>query len=169
MARSLLASLGVLMMLVTTPVFAQTGKAPVEIVQDLYRLSAGPDGKWDHSSAFFDHAIRARLFSTDMRRAVARADSKDPPGEVGWMDFDPISASQDPGVYDLKITLVTSSPTNASVLAAFHVGPEPDSQVSRVYYDFVLEAKAWKLDDIRGESGTPPEHWSVRTMAKETK
>ena len=139
------------------------GEAPKEIVEELYQLSARKRGEWD--PVLLKPAVRARAFSKALLRAWNAADARNRNGEMGWLDFDLMSNSQDPGVNALRVTVASEAPTKITVRAAFRVDPDPKSRVDQVFYDFILEDESWKLDDIRGNPGG--DQWSVRRMARD--
>jgi len=140
---------------------AQVLVAPIDIVKSFYDGSNKPD--WE--SPFFSGVVRGRYFSKSLRTAIDRAERK-AKGEE-WIDFDPISNSQDPGIYDLSISLIADAPDKKTVRASFRYEQDPKSAHFDVFYDFVLEGTAWKVSDIRGQSSDEgPKQWSVRQMLK---
>ncbi len=156
--RPLLATLAAAT-LTASPVHA--ADTPVQIVEKIYRISAGADGKWNGPSAFLKPDFRKSTFSKGLAQAVRAADAKNRKGEIGWLDFDPISNSQDPTVIGLKIAATAAAADKSTVRASFRTGP--GTPLANVDYDFVLEGADWKLDDIR----TPgADGWSIRRMTR---
>ena len=134
---------------------------PVQIVERIYRISAGADGKWSGPSAFLKQDFRKSTFSKGLLQAIRAADAKDRKGDVGWLDFDPISNSQDPNVIGLKVAATSTGADKTTVRASFRTGP--GAPAVSVEYDFVLEGAEWKLDEIR----TPgADGWSIRRMTR---
>ena len=139
----------------------RAAETPAKIVERIYRISAGADGKWSGPSAFSKQDFQKSNFSRALLQAIRAADAKDRKDEVGWLDFDPISNSQDPSVIGLKVAVITETAGKTTVRASFRTGP--GNPAVDVDYDFVLEGADWKLDDIR----TPgPNGWSIRQMAR---
>lgn len=137
-------------------------ESPAEIVERLYIVSAGKDGKWTGPSAFLNPATRQTVFSQALMKAVRAADATNKKGEPAWLDFDPISNSQDPAVTGLKVAATSQSGGKATARATFLTGP--GGRRVDVDYDFVMEGGAWRLDDIRtpGKDG-----WSIRKIARD--
>ena len=141
---------------------AHAADSPKDIVEGLYRSAARKKGEWD--DPILMAPTRQRLFSKALLTAWTAADARNKADEVGWLDFDPISNSQDPDVNDLRVTVLREEASKTSIQAAFRVAPDPKSRVDRVVYAFVLEDGAWKLDDIVGNPNG--DRWSVRALAK---
>ena len=141
---------------------ARATDSPKDIVEGLYRSAARKKGEWD--DPIFKAPARQRLFSKALLAAWTAADAHNKADEVGWLDFDPISNSQDPDVNDLRVTVLREDASKTSIQAAFRVAPDPKSRVDRVVFEFMLEDGAWKLDDIAGNPNG--DRWSIRTLAK---
>ncbi|MSP03139.1 MAG: DUF3828 domain-containing protein [Acetobacteraceae bacterium] len=152
------------MLQLAPPARVWAGESPKEIVERFYRFSAGKNGKWEGPSAFNNAAMRKSNFSKALLQAVASADARNRKGELGWLDFDPISNSQDPSVKGLRVSVVSDTAAKTTIRADFRAEENPKSTAYRVDYDFVLEGTSWKLDDIRNPIG---DRWSIRKLAKE--
>src|SRR5262249_16130463 len=133
-----------------------------DIVEKIYKVSAGPDGKYQSASAFSDNGIRKRYFSKALLAQILRMEKKSARDNEPILDFDPITNSQDPDVKDLTITVESRAPAKPVVAAKFF--SFDDKQPSIVRYDFVLENATWRIDEIRGEHGT--DKWSLRDIIK---
>ena len=137
---------------------AAPDRSPVDIVKYFYAFSAGKSGKWDGPSAFTDAGVRKTSFSKAFLAAIAADEKKSQAaGEIGAIDFDPISASQDPSVKNLAVTSVTATPDKASVKAHFTYEADPKSASADITYDFIREGSGWKLDNIHIKQSASPE------------
>jgi hypothetical protein len=133
---------------------------PLDIVEAIYKVSAGKDGSYSGPSAFDDAKIRQLYFSKGFLAAVAAMEAKSTGGPI--LDFDPITNSEGPDVQDLDIAAESEQPDRAIIAAKFKSAQ--DSSI--VHYDFVKEGKLWKLDDIRGEIVGQSGRWSLREIIK---
>jgi hypothetical protein len=133
---------------------AQTTAGPADLVRRLYAFSAGKTGAWDGPSAYFDAATRKATFTAGFNAAIAE-EAALLNGDMGAVDFDPISNSQDPAVHNLVITETASGAGKARVEARFRTGPEATASQSRVVYLLVMEGGQWRVDDIvpHGDDG----------------
>ncbi len=138
---------------------------PKAIVVEIYRLSAGKNGKYEGSSAFTTPSVRKRWFSRKFLAAVV-ADERAAKGEVGNIDFDPVTASQDPSVKNLTISDESKSADNAVVSAEFFSFDEKTSTVVR--YFFIREGGGWKLDNMTCVAPSDTK-WNLRELLKPAK
>jgi hypothetical protein len=162
------------LLLAAAPALAAGPTDPVEIVKYFYSFSAGKSGKWEGPSAFFDKTIRKTYFSPSLLALLAE-EEKLSEGEIGAIDYDPISNSQDPSVRNLKILPVSQTVDAARVGATFTREAKATAPKVLIYYDFVREGGAWKLNDmlLSSEDGAKEPTSSIRadleTFIKETK
>lgn len=150
---------------VATSAFAQAPAPndPDTILAAIYTRAA--KGKGDGGAAFVteNKAAKAKYLSKALVALWAKADAHTPKGDVGPVDFDPVTNSQEP---DVKSFTVDAEKTEAdkATLAVTITGHrndrKPVDQILR--YDFVREANSWKIDDIKGSSDG--EAWSIREM-----
>jgi hypothetical protein len=137
---------------------------PVAIVTAIYSRAA--KGKGDGGGAFVSEtkAAKARYLSKSLVDLWAKADAHTPKGDVGPIDFDPVTNSQEPDVKSFKVDAEKREADKALIAVTItgHQTPprKPADQVVR--YDFVRDAGAWKIDDIKGASDGEP--WSIRAM-----
>jgi hypothetical protein len=144
---------------------AWAAASPPDIVAEVYRGSAG-NADWDES--FAKAMGRKRPFSKKFDALLRGADARSRKVDEPWLDFDPVSNSQDPSIHGLKISVVSDSPDATTISAEFRYDPGPASKVSRVTYDFVRENGAWALDDIKGDvQDSKDQNWSLRKMARD--
>ena len=141
---------------------------PVEIVTAIYTRAA--KGKGDGGGAFVieNKAAKAKYLSKSLVALWAKADAHTPKGDVGPIDFDPVTNSQEPDVKSFKVVAEKLEAETAVItvtLTGRNTPPrKPADQTVR--YDFVRDAGDWKIDDIKGASDGEP--WSIRGMLTES-
>jgi hypothetical protein len=137
---------------------------PVVIINAIYARAA--KGKGDGGGAFVieNKQAKAKYLSKSLVALWAKADAHTPKGDVGPIDFDPVTNSQEPDVKSFKVDAEKLEADKALIAVTItgHSTPprRPSDQVVR--YDFVREANGWKIDDIKGASDG--EAWSIRGM-----
>jgi len=165
-APILLAVAGLLAAVPSFPALAAppTADDPLAIVNAIYARAA--KGKGDGGGAFIieNKAAKAKDLSRSLADLWAKADAHTPKGDVGPVDFDPVTNSQEPDVKSFKAVAEKLEPEKA-VIAVTLTGhgparPKPADRIVR--YDFVRDAGQWKIDDIR--SASDGELWSIRGM-----
>jgi hypothetical protein len=139
---------------------AQT--SPREVVEQIYKVSAGRDGKYQGPSAFTDAGIRKRFFSRSLLAAVVKMEKLSKKRNEPILGFDPVTNSQDPDVKDLQIAVESQTPARVVVAARFL--SFDDKEPSIVRYALISEAGAWRIDDIQGEHGK--DAWSLREIIR---
>jgi hypothetical protein len=154
-----------LLMTSALPAFAQSGPTandPLAIVDGIYKRAAS--GKGDGGGGFVleNKAAKAKYFSKQLVALWIKADDH-MKGDIGPIDFDPVTNSQEP---DVKSFAVTSEKQDAgaATIAVTLTGSAPRGNLadSVIRYDFVRDGGHWKIDDIRGAEGGKP--WSVREL-----
>jgi hypothetical protein len=137
---------------------------PVTIITEIYTRVT--KGKGDQGGGFVTDTkvAKAKYLSKALIALWAKADAVTPKDEVGAIDFDPVTNSQDPDVKSFALAtekLDTNKATIAVTLTSHRADrTNPADQVIR--YEFVHEGDTWKIDDIKGASdGTP---WSLRAL-----
>jgi Protein of unknown function (DUF3828) len=134
---------------------------PVGIVTEIYTRVT--KGKGDQGGGFVTEtkAAKAKYLSKPLIALWAKADAATPKDDVGAVDFDPVTNSQDP---ELKsFTLATEKLDADKATIAVTLGMERTNPADRVIrYDFVREADKWKIDDIRGAADAKP--WSLHDL-----
>jgi hypothetical protein len=120
----------------------------------------------DGGGAFIieNKAAKAKYLSRSPVELWAKADAHTPKGDVGPVDFDPVTNSQEPDVKSFKV-VAENQDTEKAVISVTITGRnatrrKPADQAVR--YDFVHEAGGWNIDDIKGASDGEP--WSIREM-----
>jgi Protein of unknown function (DUF3828) len=141
---------------------------PVAIVTAIYTRAA--KGKGDGGGGFVieNKAAKAKYLSKSLIELWAKADAHTPKGDVGPVDFDPVTNSQDPDVKSFKVD-AEKLETDKAVIAVTIVGrntPPRKGADQVVRYAFVHEGDKWKIDDIKGASDGEP--WSIRAMLEDS-
>ena len=145
-----------------------TSDDPVAIVTAIYTRAA--KGKGDSGASFVieNKAAKAKYLSKALIALWAKADAHTPKGDVGPIDFDPVTNSQEPDVKSFKVDAEKLEAAKALIAVTItgHNAPprKPADQVIR--YEFVRETNGWKIDDIKGSSDG--EAWSIRDMLNES-
>jgi hypothetical protein len=137
---------------------------PTGILNAIYTRAA--KGKGDGGGAFIieNKAAKAKYRSISLVDLWAKADAHTPKGDVGPVDFDPVTNLQEPDVKAFKVT-VEKQDTDKAVLAVLITGrnaPARKPADQTIRYEFVRDAAEWKIDDIKGASDGEP--WSIRDM-----
>ena len=140
---------------------------PASIINAIYTRAA--KGKGDGGGAFIieNDAAKAKYLSKSLVALWARADAHTPKGDVGPIDFDPVTNSQDPDVKSFKVA-TEKLEADKAVIAVTITGrtarAKPTDDIVR--YNFVLDAGKWKIDDI--SSTLDGEAWSIRDLLSES-
>ncbi len=141
---------------------------PRSIVNAIYTRVA--KGKGDGSGGFVtsSKADRARNLSRSLVALWLKADAHTPKGDVGPVDFDPVTNSQEPDVKSFAITTESFDSQHATIAVTIAgrnaARKNPADAVIR--YDFVRDPAQWKIDDIRGADDAKP--WSLRGMLSDS-
>jgi len=134
------------------------------IVTAIYARAAKDKGDSGGTFVIENKAARSRYLSKALAALWTKADARTRKGDVGPVDFDPVTNSQDPDVKSFKVA-AEKLETDRAVIAVTidgHQGPRPKPADQTMRYDFVREAGLWKIDDIKGAADGRP--WSVRGM-----
>ena len=154
------------------PALAQTAAAndPVAILTAIYTRAA--QGKGDGGGGFVieNKAAKAKYLSKSLIALWAKADKHTPKGDVGPIDFDPVTNSQDPSVASFKVTSdkmeADKAALSVTMTSQSNMEPRKVAADDTVHYDFVREGGAWKIDDIKGT--VDGEAWSIRAMLQDS-
>lgn len=143
------------------PASAQS-QAPDAFVSALYAAHL-PAIEGNGDGVLFDDALRARFFAPDLAAAIKKdSDDAERRQDVGALDFDPVTDSQDPVVRKLAIAVLSADAGRATVQATFDRGGGPRAQL---IYDLAVIDGDWKVRDIsnpaRGDAG-----WDLRALLK---
>src|ERR1700732_5320032 len=137
---------------------------PASIINAIYARAA--KGRGDGGGAFIieNNAAKAKYLSKSLVELWAKADAHTPKGDVGPVDFDPVTNSQEPNVKAFK-AVAEKLDADKAVVAVTISGrgaPRPTSVDDTIRYNLVRDAGQWKIDDINGASDG--EAWSIRSM-----
>jgi uncharacterized protein DUF3828 len=140
---------------------------PVAIINAIYTRAA--KGKGDGGGAFIieTDAAKAKYLSKSLVALWARADAHTPKGDVGPIDFDPVTNSQDPDVKSFKVVaekLEADKAVIAVTITGHTARAKPSDEIVR--YNFVRDDGKWKIDDISGT--LDGEAWSIRDILSES-
>jgi hypothetical protein len=137
---------------------------PLAIINAIYARAA--KGRGDGGGAFIieNNAAKAKYLSKSLVELWAKADAHTPKGDVGPVDFDPVTNSQEPNVKAFKAVAEKLDADKAviAVTIANRGAPRPKSVDNTIRYNLVREDGQWKIDDISGASDG--EAWSIRGM-----
>jgi uncharacterized protein DUF3828 len=141
---------------------------PLGIVNAIYARAA--KGKGDGGGAFIieNPAAKAKYLSKALVELWAKADAHTPKGDIGPVDFDPVTNSQEPNVKSFK-AVAEKLDTGTAVIAVTISGrgaPRPKSVDNTIRYNLVKDDGQWKIDDISGASDGEP--WSIRGMLSDS-
>jgi Protein of unknown function (DUF3828) len=145
-----------------------TSDDPVAIITAIYTRAA--KGKGDSGGGFVieSKAAKAKYLSKSLVALWAKADAHTPKGDVGPVDFDPVTNSQDPDVKSFKLETEKLDANKALIAVTIdgNHGKRPKPADAAIRYDFVHETNGWKIDDIKGSSDG--EAWSIRAMLNDS-
>lgn len=138
---------------------------PVAIVTAIYvRVAKGKNG--GGGFVIENKAAKAKYLSSALIALWAKADAHTPKGDIGPIDFDPVTNSQESDVKSFKVVAEKLEADKAAISVTI-TGARPRAKAADqiVHYDFVRDGDKWKIDDIKGsDDGTA---WSIRGMLEE--
>jgi Protein of unknown function (DUF3828) len=136
---------------------------PVAILTAIYTRAAKGKGNSGGGFVIEDKAAKAKYLSKSLVDLWARADANVQKGDVGPIDFDPVTNSDEPDVKSFKVApekLETDTAVIAVTITSRMARAKPSDDVVR--YKFVREDGKWKIDDI--SSTSDGEAWSIRDI-----
>lgn len=133
---------GLLAAALTRPALAKPpADDPANAVTGIYTRAA--QGKGDSGGNFVvgNKVARSKYLSKSLAALWARADARTRKGEVGPIDFDPVTNSQDPDVKSFKVTAEKQEGDKATIAVTIegHQGPRPKPADQTVRYYLVQE------------------------------
>jgi Protein of unknown function (DUF3828) len=141
---------------------------PVAIINTIYARVA--KGKGDGGGGFVieNKAAKAKYLSKSLIELWAKADAHTAKGDVGPVEFDPVTNSQDPDVKSFAVTAEKSDAASALVAVTItgHRAPRGNAADAVIRYDFVRDGGHWKIDDIKGAVDGKP--WSIRAILRDS-
>ena len=137
---------------------------PVGILTAIYTRVAKGKGDGGGTFVFENKAAKAKYLSKSLIALWAKADARTRKGDVGPVDFDPVTNSQDPDVKSFKVAVEKQEADKATIAVTIdgHQGSRIKPADGTIRYDFVRDAGRWKIDDIRGSAEGKP--WSIRGL-----
>jgi len=141
-----------------------TSDDPVAIVTAIYTRAAKGKGNSGGGFVIDSKAAKAKYLSKALIALWAKADAHTKKGDVGPVEFDPVTNSQDPDVKSFKVATEKLDADKASIAVTLegHRAEREKPGDSVIHYDFVREAGGWKIDDFKGSSDG--EAWSIRAI-----
>ena len=132
--------------------------APEAVVQQIY---SGKTPTTKGIDIIGNKKLRAKFLTKELGAAVQKDfDQSAKANEVGALDFDPVSDSQDPMIKDLKIEPASVQGDRAQVGVSFNRG---DPKRDELIYELVKENEQWRVSNI-SKKGSADEAWSLRQM-----
>eukprot|EP01035_Chromulina_nebulosa_P033478 gene33478-biopygen21664 len=145
---------------------APVANDPLAIVSAIYTRITASKGSEDGGFVTQEKAARAKYLSKSLAALWARAEARTARGDVGPVDFDPVTNSQDPDVRYFTATAEKSDAALATIAVTLTSSsarePRKHAVDDVIRYDFVRDGGHWKIDDIRG--AVDGEAWSVRAL-----
>lgn len=163
--RTIPSALFLMVCAMTSPASAQKAAEPEAIVKSFYEaVMTNTDG------GFGVNDEDRKILTKSLRKLWNDADMKvNPKGEdVGAIDFDIVSLSQDPNVSSYSVKTEKRDERSASIAASFTIGPQniKSGKKEVVRYDFLREDGEWKVDNVRAVIEKKP--WSLRGSLQES-
>ena len=162
--RELILSGAASLLAATLPNEAPAADDPAGIITAIYTRAAKGKGDTGGAFVFENKAAKANYLSKSLIALWAKADARTRKGDVGPVDFDPVTNSQDPDVKSFKVAVEKQEADKATIAVTIdgHQGPRTKPADGTIRYDFVRDAGRWKIDDIRGSAEGKP--WSIRGL-----
>jgi hypothetical protein len=138
---------------------------PAAIITAIYTRVA--KGKGGGGFVTENKAAKTKYLSKELIALWAKADAHTPKGDIGPVDFDPVTNSQESDVKSFKVVTEKLEADKAAIAVTI-IGTRPRAKAAdqTVHYDFVRDGDKWKIDDIKGsDDGTA---WSIRGMLQES-
>ena len=135
---------------------------PLALVNAVYARVAR--GKGGGAFVIESKAAKTKYLSKALVGLWAKADAHTPKGDVGPVDFDPVTNSQEPDIKSFQAIAEKQEAEKAVIAVTItgHGPPRAKPADNAIRYHFVRDAGQWKIDDISGSSGGEP--WSIREM-----
>lgn len=142
---------------------AAPAAAPVDpkgFVEGLYKKISAGKGESGGQQFWVDPKARPKTFSKSLVAAWKKAEAQVPKGEVGPLDFDPFTASQDPRVKKVVVRLVSSEGARAEVEVKVYSPEAIQADEPVVLTLSLVDEGGWKIDDMVDQS--PSNGWRLR-------
>ena len=137
---------------------------PADIITAIYTRAAKGKGSGGGAFIIENKAAKAKYLSKSLVELWAKADAHTPKGDVGPVDFDPVTNSQEPDVKSFTVSAEKQDADKAAIAVVItgRNAPARKPADQTIRYEFVRDAAEWKIDDIKGASDGEP--WSIRDM-----
>lgn len=156
--------LAALLATVVSPAFAQADTPEAFLAAIYGRVTAG-DGTGG-GAPFTDKAGRAKVFVRDLVKIWDKADDEaEKTGEIGPIEFDPFTDSQDPQVRRFAVKTLGAAGEEAKLaVSLFRDRKAKAGEKPQVVLEFTLkrEAGAWRIADIARKGGEMP--WTLQEI-----
>lgn len=144
------------------PALAQPADTPEAFLTAIYtRITAG-DGTAG-GTAFIDGKARARVFVKDLVKIWDKADAEaEKTGEIGPIEFDPLTDSQDPEVRRFTLKSLEAVADRARIAVSLFRDRKPkagEKPQTVLEFTLVREAGGWRIADIARKGGEMP--WTL--------
>jgi hypothetical protein len=138
---------------------------PAAIITAIYTRVA--KGKGGGGFVIENKAAKTKYLSKELIALWAKADAHTPKGDIGPVDFDPVTNSQESDVKSFKVVTEKLEADKAAIAVTI-IGTRPRAKAAdqTVHFDFVREGDKWKIDDIKGSDDGAA--WSIRGMLQES-
>jgi len=140
-------------------------EGPDALLTRIYRSVTGGDGTAG-GAEFTDKTARRRYFVRAICDAWDKAEADaERDGEIGPIDFDPLTDSQDPSVGRFELRPLTTGEDTAKLRVTLFARRRPaPNERPRTTLDVTLkrEADGWRIDDIARTAGDTP--WRLREI-----
>jgi hypothetical protein len=140
---------------------------PLALVNAIYTRVVSGNGDLGGSFMMGSPAQKTKYFSKSLVALWAKADAHTPKGDIGPIDFDPATNSQDPSVKSFVVSVEKADSATATIMVKLTRGSEQPRKFAEddvLHYDYVRDGGHWKIDDIRGTTDAKP--WSMRELMK---
>jgi hypothetical protein len=129
------------------------------LIDGIYRTLAA-DSNQDSATILRRHGSSALVAALDADLAAT------PDGEIGTLDFDIFSNSQDPDIRDVQVLPAQCEATSACNVEV-HFRNREDS--NRIRFRLVHETAEWKIDNAALIEQNSADGWDLRDMLKQAR
>lgn len=156
--RALVAVLAGLSLIGASPVTAApaapAGDTPEAFLTAIYAKITAGDGT-SGGAAFYDKAARPKVFVASLVAVWDKAEAEaEKTGEIGPIEADPFTDSQDPQVRRFTLKSLETAPDKARIRVSLFRDRKPTAKPQTVLdFTLVREAGGWRIADIAHEGG----------------
>ena len=154
--------LAAVLAVLAAPALAQPAETPEAFLAAIYGRVCAGDGTAG-GAAFTDRKGRARVFVKDLVKIWDKADAEaEKTGEIGPIEFDPFTDSQDPEVRRFAVQSLEAGADRARLaVSLFRDRKAKAGEKPQTVLEFTLarEAGGWRIADIARKGGEMP--WTL--------